>query len=603
MSTYLKRRKGFTLALMLAFSLGFIFIMRGFADDSIPPISQQGVEEVGVWPIARPVAGVFPCSLYFYRFRPGTHIPNISGGGSTISGEYGSAANNFAQTITWAPLVENVFMPNTEYTATLRLSPVNSARTFENFPLEIAENLRGLPFDGVRDISARHDGHELLIEIAFVATDDIQVAERIFHEDFSAAYGFDLGEYFIHVANDNNRAGLSSWRDNTTFVRTSETPGVGNELVVSFWKDPSLAPAGVSQAHVNNWIRAGGASTRNRSAGTVNRGNSVTFENAYGFYEAAIQFDSIRGTWGAFWLMGFQVHFFQEHAEAHGAIGSEIDIVETFDSWRPPAYRGPNGFNHAWHWNGYGAHHRSAIIQQNSNELGVNIYDGDFHVFGFEWSSTYYIFFLNGVEIARHRDGERSRIAQNPCHLRFTIEAAPWAGGRWEDGRAIPYVAETSGEFRVDYVSVWNGPRPNIISLSSGDGSMEFRHVVRGESYQLTGNEFTRQGYRIADWNTCPDGNGEVFVPTGVVATSSNIVDISLYARWEPINIIPGDVNGDGVVTAADVGLLRAYLAGFPVEIIRAAADVNGDGEITMADVGLIRAYLAGFPVELRVSP
>ena len=62
---------------------------------------------------------------------------------------------------------------------------------------------------------------------------------------------------------------------------------------------------------------------------------------------------------------------------------------------------------------------------------------------------------------------------------------------------------------------------------------------------------------------------------------------------------IPGDINQDGQVTAADVGLLRAYLAGFPVDICYYSADVNRDGLVTAADVGLLRAYLAGFPVAL----
>jgi len=62
---------------------------------------------------------------------------------------------------------------------------------------------------------------------------------------------------------------------------------------------------------------------------------------------------------------------------------------------------------------------------------------------------------------------------------------------------------------------------------------------------------------------------------------------------------IPGDVNDDGQVSAADVSLLRAYLAGFPVAICMYAADVNGDGQITAADLALVRAYLAGFPVTL----
>ena len=62
---------------------------------------------------------------------------------------------------------------------------------------------------------------------------------------------------------------------------------------------------------------------------------------------------------------------------------------------------------------------------------------------------------------------------------------------------------------------------------------------------------------------------------------------------------IPGDVNNDGVITAADVGLLRAYLAGFPTTINRQAADVNADGQLTAADIALLRAYLASFPVTL----
>ena len=66
-----------------------------------------------------------------------------------------------------------------------------------------------------------------------------------------------------------------------------------------------------------------------------------------------------------------------------------------------------------------------------------------------------------------------------------------------------------------------------------------------------------------------------------------------------PPPIIWGDVNRDGQVTAADVGMLRAYLAGFPVDICLVAADVTQDGQVTAADVGLLRAYLAGFPVRL----
>ncbi len=70
------------------------------------------------------------------------------------------------------------------------------------------------------------------------------------------------------------------------------------------------------------------------------------------------------------------------------------------------------------------------------------------------------------------------------------------------------------------------------------------------------------------------------------------------------IDYIPGDVNGDNVVTGKDVTLIRRYIAGgYNVTINEAAADVNDDGYITGKDVTLIRRYIAGgYGVELKPS-
>jgi hypothetical protein len=83
---------------------------------------------------------------------------------------------------------------------------------------------------------------------------------------------------------------------------------------------------------------------------------------------------------------------------------------------------------------------------------------------------------------------------------------------------------------------------------------------------------------------------------------SSNVSVRAVFRESTPTQTvpIPGDVNGDGQVTDADVSLLRMFLAGHPVDICLIAADVNGDGQVTDADVSLIRMYLAGHPVELR---
>ncbi|MCL2509244.1 MAG: leucine-rich repeat protein [Oscillospiraceae bacterium] len=59
----------------------------------------------------------------------------------------------------------------------------------------------------------------------------------------------------------------------------------------------------------------------------------------------------------------------------------------------------------------------------------------------------------------------------------------------------------------------------------------------------------------------------------------------------------PGDVNGDGVVDAADGILLTRYVAGWKnVTIVAANADVNGDGKVDETDAVILKRYLAGWP-------
>jgi len=257
----------------------------------------------------------------------------------------------------------------------------------------------------------------------------------------------------------------------------------------------------------------------------------------------------MRGAWGAFWTFGFMVDFFYQHPDQQGAAGTEIDVVETFHAWRTPSDNpaGPNTFNNALHFNGYGMHHSGGGQNHNSTTLAevfdgefVNVYDGNFHNFAVEWTPSYYIFFLNGREIARFGEGHfGNRIMQNPSYLKFSIEASDWAGGLWGGGAHIPFVEDEAGEFRVDFVSVWNGPRPNIITYSAngGLGTMDESYVVRGDSHTLADNAFTKNGYVFTGWNTQPDGSGTAHEAGSVITTCTNIVDITLYAQWEKYGV------------------------------------------------------------------
>ena len=66
--------------------------------------------------------------------------------------------------------------------------------------------------------------------------------------------------------------------------------------------------------------------------------------------------------------------------------------------------------------------------------------------------------------------------------------------------------------------------------------------------------------------------------------------------KW---NLVYGDANDDNSVTAADVLIIRQYVAEITEDLHYLASDVNDDGKITAADVLLIRQFIAEIIPEL----
>ena len=80
----------------------------------------------------------------------------------------------------------------------------------------------------------------------------------------------------------------------------------------------------------------------------------------------------------------------------------------------------------------------------------------------------------------------------------------------------------------------------------------------------------------------------------GTPVTAETVFDenATVYAHWR----LPGDLDGDGKVTMADVTLLAKYVKarGQGVEIVPGSGNVDGgvDGKITTADVALLAKYV-----------
>ena len=169
------------------------------------------------------------------------------------------------------------------------------------------------------------------------------------------------------------------------------------------------------------------------------------------------------------------------------------------------------------------------------------------------------------------------------CH-----DGTVWAWGDTSSGQSG--IGAVSGFYdtpqRVDSLN-------NIVALSAG------------EWHSLA---LCRSGYVWA-WGWNGDGQIGIDSTANIYSTPRRVhgVEGAGYLNLTasvpmPYPIIPGNVTNSGNLSAADIGMMRAYLAGFPVEMNRRAGDVDNSGTLTAADLGLIRAYLAGFPVELLLA-
>ncbi len=187
--------------------------------------------------------------------------------------------------------------------------------------------------------------------------------------------------------------------------------------------------------------------------GAIDSDNKL--EMHYGYYEARCKVPLAHGMWSAFWIFCDEMGASSSDPDV---CGCEIDIFES------PYYgvdlEGETMFQSALHMGDYGDNYekREEFLKT------VDIYDGEFHVFGLDWQENYYRFYVDGimtVEFTPEKDG--FKISQKDSFLFLSCEVG---GSNGVVGNSSFVLAALSGslklteseapvDFLVDYVKIY----------------------------------------------------------------------------------------------------------------------------------------------------
>ncbi len=158
------------------------------------------------------------------------------------------------------------------------------------------------------------------------------------------------------------------------------------------------------------------------------------FAQRYGYFEARMKLPAAPGLWPAFWMMPDRGAASSDR-QGTGSGGMEFDILEHLTGW------GPNRYNIAMHWDGYGKEHKST----GTDRIYVQPDADGFIVAGLLWEPGRLVYYGNGAEVLRW---ESPRIANVPMMLMFTMPTGGWDNTPLEDAR-LP------ADFIIDWVRVW----------------------------------------------------------------------------------------------------------------------------------------------------
>ena len=184
-------------------------------------------------------------------------------------------------------------------------------------------------------------------------------------------------------------------------------------------------------------------------------GTSGLFSQAYGYWEARVDYTCSPGEWGAFWLQSNTNGTPLNHPAVAGA---EVDVDED----RAVDGSGTsvaNEWEGAVHWNGYGANERSASSTALVPGLSVGM-----HTYGLLWTPASYTFYVDDSAVWTTTAG----ASQTPEYMILSseVEDASWAGDVPAGGYGSAAASTTN--MTVDYVRVYAAavPEPSTVAMA-----------------------------------------------------------------------------------------------------------------------------------------
>lgn len=154
----------------------------------------------------------------------------------------------------------------------------------------------------------------------------------------------------------------------------------------------------------------------------------------YGYVEAKIKLPSGKGTWPAFWMM--PVHFTSWPHDG------EIDIMEEVGYHK-------DYVSSSLHADGH--------VHSNGTQVTKEVYcqgaEGEFHLYGMEWTPDYFQFYVDGKKTLYYKNpgtGVRDWPYDAPFYVILNLAwGGDWGGSQGVDESALPVTME------VDYVRVF----------------------------------------------------------------------------------------------------------------------------------------------------